>query len=551
MTAPTMYKYDAFDHAFVRDRNKEFAGQVARRLAGEITEDQFKPLRLMNGLYLQLHAYMLRIAVPYGVLSSKQMRKFAHIARTYDRDFGHFTTRQNLQFNWIKLADAPKILEELAEVEMHALQTSGNCIRNTTTDQFAGAARDEVADPRPWAEVIRQWSSNHPEFTFLPRKFKIAITGATKDRAAIRVHDIGLHLKPSGFDVYVGGGMGRTPYVAPIIKRDLAPEQLLSYLEACLRVYNRYGRRDNIYKARIKILVSSLGAEEYGRQVEEEWARLDKAKIDAPAAEVNRIKSFFPDPAFVDGFDSAAFERAKTADAGFARWVKNNTNPHKRDNHVSVTISLKPAGLPPGDASSAQMDVMADLADAYGYSELRVSHEQNIILPHVARNDLYALYEKLDAAGLGTANVGKITDMIACPGLDYCSLANARSIPLAQDISKRFEDARLTDQIGDLQIKISGCINACGHHHVGHIGILGVDKQGIEFYQILLGGRADEKAALGQITGKGLSAEAVPAAIERVVRLYLDLRTSETERFIDTLERVGRDAFAEALHEHA
>ena len=551
MTSPTMYKYDEFDHAFVRDRNTEFADQVARRLAGEITEDQFKPLRLMNGLYLQLHAYMLRIAVPYGVLSSKQMRKFAHIARTYDRDFGHFTTRQNLQFNWIKLADAPKILEELAEVEMHALQTSGNCIRNTTTDQFAGAAKDEVADPRPYAELIRQWSSNHPEFTFLPRKFKIAITGATKDRAAIRVHDIGLHLKPSGFDVYVGGGMGRTPHVAPVIKRDLNPEQLLSYLEACLRVYNRYGRRDNIYKARIKILVSALGAEEYSRQVEEEWERLDKARVDAPAAEVNRIKSFFPDPAFVDGFDVAAFERAKTADAGFARWVKNNTNPHKRDNHVSVTISLKPTGLPPGDASSAQMDVMADVADAYGYGELRVSHEQNIILPHVARNDLYALYGKLDAAGLSTANAGKITDMIACPGLDYCSLANARSIPLAQDISQRFEDARLTDQIGDLQIKISGCINACGHHHVGHIGILGVDKQGVEFYQILLGGRADEKAALGQITGKGLSAEAVPAAIERVVRLYLDLRTSETERFIDTLERVGRDAFAGALHEHA
>jgi len=546
-----MYVYDDFDHAFVADRNREFADQVQRRLNGEITEDQFKPLRLMNGLYLQLHAYMLRVAVPYGVLSSRQMRRFAHIARTYDRDFGHFTTRQNIQFNWIKLADTPKILEELAEVEMHALQTSGNCIRNTTTDQFAGAAKDEVADPRPFAEIIRQWSSNHPEFTFLPRKFKIAITGAFKDRAAIRVHDIGLHLKPTGFDVHVGGGMGRTPYLAPLIKTGLQPENLLSYLEACLRVYNRYGRRDNIYKARIKILVSALGAEEYSRQVEEEWARLDTTKVDAPLAVVDHFKSFFPDPAFKGGFDAEALDRAKTADAAFARWVRNNTHAHKRDDHVSVTISLKPVGLPPGDASSAQMDVMADAAEAYGYGELRVSHEQNIILPHVAKGDLYALYRDLDGSNLSTANVGKITDMIACPGLDYCSLANARSIPLAQDISQRFEDAQLTDTIGDLQIKISGCINACGHHHVGHIGILGVDKQGIEFYQILLGGRADENAALGVITGKGLPAEAVPAAIERVVRLYLDLRTSETERFIDTVTRLGRETFAEALHEPA
>ncbi|HTN41011.1 MAG TPA: nitrite/sulfite reductase [Asticcacaulis sp.] len=547
-----MYVYDQFDHAFVRDRNNEFADQVARRLSGEITEDQFKPLRLMNGLYLQLHAYMLRIAVPYGVLSARQMRKFAHIARTYDRDFGHFTTRQNLQFNWIKLADTPKILEELAEVEMHCLQTSGNCIRNTTTDQFAGAAKDEHDDPRPWAELIRQWSSVHPEFTFLPRKFKIAITGADQDRAAIRVHDIGLHLKKDGFDVFVGGGMGRTPHLGHRIKSGLPGEQLLSYLEAALRVYNRYGRRDNIYKARIKILVAALGPDEYARQVEEEWNLLDQAAIDAPVAEIVRIRSFFPDPEFNDKpFDRVAFERAKTADAAFARWVKNNTHAHKRDDHVSVTISLKPVGLPPGDASSAQMDVMADVAEQYAYGELRVSHEQNIILPHVPKTDLYELYRQLDAVNLSTANGGKITDMIVCPGLDYCSLANARSIPLAQDISRRFEDAQITDQIGDLQIKISGCINACGHHHVGHIGILGVDKQGIEFYQILLGGRADEKAALGQITGKGLSAEAVPAAIERVVQLYLKLRTSPAERFIDALERLGRDTFAEALHEPA
>lgn len=547
-----MYQYDQFDHAMVAARNAEFKDQVARRLKGELSEDQFKPLRLMNGLYLQLHAYMLRIAVPYGVLSSRQMRTFAHIARTYDRDFGHFTTRQNIQFNWIKLADTPQILEDLAAVEMHAIQTSGNCIRNTTTDQFAGAAKDEIDDPRPWAELIRQWSTFHPEFTFLPRKFKIAITGATRDRAAIRVHDIGLQLTDKGFDVYVGGGMGRTPHLGHLIKSGLPGEKLLSYLEAALRVYNRYGRRDNIYKARIKILVSALGPQEYARQVEEEWATLDQAQIDAPHAEIARIKSFFPQPTYTDkAYDAAALERAKAADAGFARWVRNNTLAHRRDDHVSVTISLKPTGLPPGDASSAQMDVMADAADRFGYGELRVSHEQNIILPHVAKADLYDLYRLLDQNGLSTANVGKITDMIACPGLDYCSLANARSIPLAQDISQRFADAELTDKIGDLQIKISGCINACGHHHVGHIGILGVDKQGEEFYQILLGGRADEKAALGVITGKGLSAEAVPAALERLIKLYLDLRTDETERFIDTVGRLGRDAFAGALHEPA
>lgn len=547
-----MYQYDQFDHAMVAARNAEFKDQVERRLKGELSEDQFKPLRLMNGLYLQLHAYMLRIAVPYGVLSSRQMRTFAHIARTYDRDFGHFTTRQNIQFNWIKLADTPQILEDLAAVEMHAIQTSGNCIRNTTTDQFAGAARDEIDDPRPWAELIRQWSTFHPEFTFLPRKFKIAITGATRDRAAIRVHDIGLQLTDKGFDVYVGGGMGRTPHLGHLIRSGLPGEKLLSYLEAALRVYNRYGRRDNIYKARIKILVSALGPQEYARQVEEEWATLDQAQIDAPHAEIARIKSFFRQPAYADkAFDAQALDRAKAADAGFARWVRNNTLAHRRDDHVSVTISLKPTGLPPGDASSAQMDVMADAADRFGYGELRVSHEQNIILPHVAKADLYDLYRLLDQNGLSSANVGKITDMIACPGLDYCSLANARSIPLAQDISQRFADAELTDKIGDLQIKISGCINACGHHHVGHIGILGVDKQGEEFYQILLGGRADEQAALGVITGKGLSAEAVPAALERLIKLYLDLRTDETERFIDTVGRLGRDAFAGALHEPA
>ena len=547
-----MYQYDAFDHAFIRDRVADFSDQVARRLSGELTEDQFKPLRLMNGLYLQLHAYMLRIAIPYGLLAPRQMRRFAHIARTYDRGFGHFTTRTNLQFHWIKLAETPQILTELAEVEMHSLQTSGNCIRNTTSDHFAAAAKDEFEDPRPWCELIRQWSSNHPEFSFLPRKFKIAITAAVKDRAAIRLHDIGLHLTPQGFDVYVGGGMGRTPALAHCIRRGLPGSRLLGYLEACLRVYNRYGRRDNSFKARIKILVNALGPDEYKRQVEAEWATMDASRIDPPSDEIERIRAFFPLPDLSDAaFDAAAHARAETADPGFARWVKNNTHPHKRDNHVSVTISLKPIGGTPGDASADQMDVMADMAETYGYNELRITHEQNVVLPHVARADLYELYRRLDAAGLGTANAGKITDIICCPGLDYCSLANARSIPLAQEISRRFEDARLSDKIGDLQIKMSGCINACGHHHVGHIGILGVDKQGVEFYQILLGGRADEKAALGVITGKGLPAEAVPGAVERVAQLYLKLRKDDNEPFIDTLERLGREAFAEALHEPA
>ena len=547
-----MYQYDAFDHAFIRDRVADFSDQVARRLSGELTEDQFKPLRLMNGLYLQLHAYMLRIAIPYGLLAPRQMRRFAHIARTYDRGFGHFTTRTNLQFHWIKLAETPQILTELAEVEMHSLQTSGNCIRNTTSDHFAAAAKDEFEDPRPWCELIRQWSSNHPEFSFLPRKFKIAITAAVKDRAAIRLHDIGLHLTPQGFDVYVGGGMGRTPALAHCIRRGLPGSRLLGYLEACLRVYNRYGRRDNSFKARIKILVNALGPDEYKRQVEAEWATMDASRIDPPSDEIERIRAFFPLPPLSDtAFDAAAQARAETADPGFARWLRNNTHPHKRDNHVSVTISLKPIGGTPGDASADQMDVMADMAETYGYNELRITHEQNVVLPHVARADLYALYRRLDAAGLGTANAGKITDIICCPGLDYCSLANARSIPLAQEISRRFEDARLSDKIGDLQIKMSGCINACGHHHVGHIGILGVDKQGVEFYQILLGGRADEKAALGVITGKGLPAEAVPGAVERVAQLYLKLRKDDNEPFIDTLERLGREAFAEALHEPA
>jgi len=547
-----MYLYDTFDQAFVRERQAQFADQVRRRLAGEITEDEFKPLRLMNGLYLQLHAYMYRIAIPYGVLSSNQLRRLAHIARTYDRGFGHFTTRTNIQFHWIRLADAPQILAELNDVEMSSLQTSGNCIRNTTTDQFAAAARDEIEDPRPWCELIRQWSSNHPEFSFLPRKFKIAVTAATKDRAAIRLHDIGLHLTPDGFDVYVGGGMGRTPALAHCIRKGLPGSQLIGYLEACLRVYNRYGRRDNSFKARIKILVNALGPQEYKRQVEEEWATLDTSRIDPPEIEIDRIRGYFPAPELAPRpFDAAAHDRARAADPEFARWVRNNLNPHKNDDYVSVTVSLKPIGKTPGDISHEQMDLLADLSDRFGTSELRVTHAQNIVLPHIARADLYDLYRELDTLDLTTANIGKITDIICCPGLDYCSLANARSIPLAQAISNRFADAQLSDRIGDLSIKMSGCINACGHHHNGNIGILGVDKQGVEYYQILLGGRADENAALGQITGKGLAAEAVPDAVERVVRRYLELRRDDAETFIETLERLGRDAFAEALHEPA
>lgn len=547
-----MYQYDEFDHAFVADRIAEFSDQVDRRLKGELSEDQFKPLRLMNGLYLQLHAYMLRVAVPYGVLSARQMRMFAYIARTYDRGFGHFTTRQNIQFNWIKLSDTPAILRDLASVEMHALQTSGNCIRNVTTDAFAGAAKDEVDDPRVWAEVLRQWSSVHPEFSYLPRKFKIAITGATRDRAAIRAHDIGLHLKPEGFDVYVGGGLGRTPHLGPLIKRALPKEQLISYLEAALRVYNRYGRRDNAYKARIKILVAALGVEEYSRQVEAEWATINTENTNVPPSEVARIASHFTDPEFIsiDGGD-AAIDRAKLADPAFARFVRHNTNAHKRDDHISVIISTKPVGAPPGDASAEQMEVIAEVAERFGYNELRIAHNQNVVVPHVAKSNLYALYQALDAVGLSTPNAGLITDQICCPGLDYCSLANARSIPLAQDISERFSDPAKAESIGELDIKMSGCINACGHHHIGHIGILGVDKQGVEFYQILLGGRADEKAAIGVITGKGLSAEEVPDALQRVVDHYLRVRLSEDERFIDCLERLGHAPFVEVIYAHA
>ncbi len=549
-----MYRYDEFDHAFVAERVAQFRDQVARRLSGELSEDAFKPLRLMNGVYLQLHAYMLRIAIPYGTLSSRQMRMLAHVARTYDRGYGHFTTRQNLQFNWPKLSEMPDALADLASVEMHAIQTSGNCIRNVTADHFAGAAADEVADPRPYAEILRQWSSVHPEFSFLPRKFKIAVTGAERDRAAIQVHDIGLHLKKNdkgeiGFAVYVGGGQGRTPLVAKLIRDFLPEEDLLSYTTAIMRVYNLYGRRDNKYKARIKILVHETGAEELARQVEVEFEKLKDTELKLPEADVQAISAYFAPPALperAEGWESLA--RWKKADPDFARWVQQNVQPHKNPDYGMVTISLKPIGGIPGDASDAQMEAVADLAEEYAFDEIRVSHEQNLILPHVALADLEAVYRGLVAIGLETANAGLITDIIACPGLDYCALANARSIPVAQEISRRFGSPERQSEIGELKIKISGCINACGHHHVGHIGLLGVEKKGAELYQITLGGSGDENTSIGEIIGRGFEPDKVTDAIETIVDTYLGLRLDPSETFLAAYRRVGPQPFKTALY---
>lgn len=542
-----MYKYDEYDHAMVDARVAEFSDQVRRRLAGEITEDQFKPLRLMNGLYLQLHAYMLRVAVPYGTLDSRQMRMLAHIARKYDRDYGHFTTRQNIQYNWIKLEDAPAILEDLASVEMHAIQTSGNCIRNISSDQWAGAAADEITDPRPWAELLRQWSSFHPEFSYLPRKFKIAVIAAEEDRAAMRLHDIGIQIVEKdgqhGAAFYVGGGMGRTPMIAPLIKDFVPLDDMLSYAEACLRVYNRYGRRDNIYKARIKILIHELGADEYRRQVEEEFKHVKSLGIDPPKAEFDRIAAQFAPPPL----DASAPDAIDRSDPDFAVWVDQNVAKHKVPGHAIVNISLKPVGGIPGDASSAQIDLMADLAEKYSQDELRVTHAQNIVLPHVRKADLFAVWQALDEAGLATPNLDLISDIIACPGLDYCSLANARSIPVAQKIAKRFADPARQRDLGELKLKISGCINACGHHHAGHIGILGVDRKGTENYQLSLGGSGAEDVSLGTITGPGFDEDGVVDAIERVTDKYLETRT-EGERFVDTFRRVGMAPFKEAIY---
>lgn len=549
-----MYRYDEFDAGFVKGRVDQFRDQVERRLSGELNEDQFRPLRLMNGLYLQLHAYMLRVAVPYGTLSSKQMRKLAHIARKYDRGYGHFTTRQNIQYNWPKLQDIPVILDELASVEMHAIQTSGNCIRNVTTDQFAGAAADEIIDPRPVAEIIRQWSSLHPEFSYLPRKFKIAITGAPNDRAAIKFHDIGLMAQSNeagetGWAVYVGGGLGRTPMIAKLINGFVPHEDLLAYLESIMRVYNRYGRRDNKYKARIKILVHEEGLETIKEQVEAEFAEVKGGVLTLPQDELDRITAYFAPPQFANvGATAFDLDAMRLENPSLARFIENNTHPHSQAGYTSVTISLKGIGDAPGDATDAQMEAVADLAERYSFDELRVTHEQNLVLPHVAIDDLPKVYDALVAADLAEANVGEITDMITCPGLDFCALANARSIPIAQELSRKFGGAEKQKEIGDLKIKISGCINACGHHHVGHIGILGVEKKGTELYQITVGGDATEDAAIGSILGRGFVAEDVPGVIEKLVDTYMAARTSPDETFIAAYRRLGDAPFKEALY---
>ncbi|RED49640.1 nitrite/sulfite reductase [Aestuariispira insulae] len=554
-----MYRYDEFDHAFVRQRANQFKGQVARRLSGELTEDEFKPLRLMNGLYLQLHAYMLRVTIPYGTMSSRQLRQLAIIGRKYDKGYGHFTTRQNIQFNWPKLEDVPQILEDLAAVEMHAIQSSGNCIRNVTSDHYAGAIATEVSDPRIHSEVIRQWSSLHPEFSFLPRKFKFAVTGDATDRAAVKFHDIGIIIKKNdagevGGEILVGGGMGRTPMIGKTI-RDFVPERdLLAYVEAILRVYNLYGRRDNKYKARIKILVHERGIEEIREKVEAEFAQIQGSSLTVPQEELDRIAAYFADPDF-EAFDAEALEAInrelevrKFENRDFAAWMKTNVKPHKQAGYAIADITLKGIGETAGDITSDQMDVVADLTEQFSLDEMRASHEQNLILPHVKQADLFELWSALNSHGLGTPNSGLITDMIVCPGMDYCALATARSIPIGQEISRRFADLERQYDIGGMKIKMSGCINACGHHHAGHIGILGVDRRGEEVYQITLGGSGDETASVGARVGPAFTADEVVDAIETIVNTYLDLRESPEETFLSAYRRVGLDPFKEKLY---
>jgi len=542
-----MYRYDEYDQAIVDARVAEFRDQVERRLKNEISEEAFKPLRLMNGLYLQLHAYMLRVAIPYGTVDSRQMRMLAHIARRYDRGYGHFTTRQNIQYNWMKLEEMPDLLTDLASVEMHAFQTSGNCIRNISSDQFAAAAADEIADPRPYAELLRQWSTLHPEFSFLPRKFKIAVTGSTIDRAAIKLHDIGLELVQNdageiGLKVLVGGGMGRTPMLGHVIREYLPVADYLSYMEAILRVYNRHGRRDNIYKARIKILVNDLGAAEFARQVEEEWALVKPLGLDPPPSELARIAAHFAPPVL----DANAPVEIDQSNPDFANWVTVNTHPHKAPGYAIVTISLKAPGEIPGDASADQMDIIADLAQRYAGDEIRVTHAQNLVLPHVRRADLFDLWQVLVSAGLATANLDRASDIISCPGLDYCTLANARSIPIAQKLAVKL--APQEADLGELKIKVSGCINGCGHHHAGHIGILGVDRKGEENYQLLLGGSGAEDATLAKILGPGFDENGIVTAVEKVIDRYKTLRADPAERFLATYRRVGAEPFKEAVY---
>ncbi len=544
-----MYRYAEFDRTFVRERVGQYRDQVKRRLEGALTEDEFKPLRLMNGVYLQLHAYMLRIAIPYGTLSSRQMRQLAFIADKWDKGYGHFTTRQNIQFNWPRLIDTPDILDALADVDMHAIQTSGNTIRNVTTDQFAGAAMDEIADPRPYAELIRQWSTDHPEFQFLPRKFKIAITGAVEDRAVIRAHDIGLQLVEHegriAFKVFVGGGLGRTPVIGQELVDRLPAEDLLPYLEAVLSVYNLAGRRDNKYKARIKITVGAMGIDAFRAKVDTAFQRLRKVFNGQDLALLGAIQKDFSPPNYIEKSQGDYFD-ALDNDSGFREWVERNVSPHKHPSYASVTISLKAYGETPGDATSEQMRAIADIAQQLAHDELRISHEQNIVLPHVSQADLPAIYQRLLMIGLATANIGLISDIIACPGMDYCALATARSIPIAQEIAMRY--ATREAEIGHMQIKISGCINACGHHHVGHVGILGLDKAGVENYQITIGGSAGNDAVIGEKMGRGFSVDELMPALDRLIDAYLDLRSDEHETFAGAVKRLGTGPFQEALY---
>jgi sulfite reductase (NADPH) hemoprotein beta-component len=549
-----MYIYDAFDRRLVAERVAEFRDQVVRRLSGQLTEDEFKPLRLMNGVYLQLHAYMLRTAIPYGTLSSEQMRMLAHVARKYDRGYGHFTTRQNIQYHWIKLEELSDAMADLASVGMHGMQTSGNCVRNLTTDQWAGVAPDEIEDPRIWAELIRQHVTLHPEFSFMPRKFKIAVGGAQRDRAALRIHDLALHLHRNaegeiGFEVMVGGGLGRTPFLAKTIKPFLHQRDVLSYVEAVLRTYNQFGRRDNIYKARIKILVHELGVEAFAREVDAEWRLIKDGELALDPALVAEIAGRFRYPDYERLADNPpALAEARRSDRQFATWFDNSVANHKIGGYAIVTVSLKPEGGTPGDATAEQMDLLADLADRFSFGEIRVGHEQNLALPHVAQRDLYALWRELAAAGLATPNVNLIGDIISCPGLDYCSLANARSIPIAQEIAERFRNLDLQRDLGRLHVNISGCINACGHHHVGHIGILGVEKNGEEFYQITIGGKADENATLGELIGPAVPYAQVADVVEDIAAAYLELRQRPNELFIDTVKRLGVGPFQERVY---
>ncbi len=548
-----MYRYDQYDHQIVKERVAQYRDQVRRRLVDELTEDEFRALRLQNGLYMQRHAYMLRVAVPYGLLSTKQMRMFAHIARKYDRGYGHFTTRQNIQYNWINLEETPDILADLASVEMHAIQTSGNCIRNITSDEYCGVAADEIIDPRPYAEILRQWSTFHPEFAYLPRKFKIAINGALEDRAATGMHDIGLTVVKNeqgeiGFRVMVGGGLGRTPIIGSVVREFLPWQHMLTYIEAVMRVYNQYGRRDNIYKARIKILLKALGVEEFARQVEAEWTDIKDGQSTLTSEEMHRVAAYFTPPAYEKlPATDATVEQQKQENKAFANWLQRNVKPHKMPGYAIVMLSLKKTGVPPGDATAEQMDFVADLADQYSFGELRVTHEQNLVLADVKQSDLIALWKEAKAHGLATPNIGLLTDIICCPGGDFCSLANAKSIPIAEAIAERFDNLDFQHDIGEIELNISGCINACGHHHVGNIGILGVDKDGAEWYQVSLGGAQGNDISIGKIIGPSFSAHQMPVVIDRILQVYVRERT-EDERFIDTVRRIGIPPFKDHVY---